>query len=60
MPIDYPRINQFQEWFPIDPEGNYELTIAKKKIKISGQKLLAGYPVTIPAHEKMYIKLIRL
>ena len=28
LPVDYPRINQFPEWFVVDAEEEYDLTVA--------------------------------
>lgn len=57
MPADYPRINQFQEWFSIDPKANYQLTDGHKKKNISGSALLKGYALEILDNQKVQLKL---
>ncbi|GAB3917469.1 hypothetical protein [Larkinella terrae] len=51
MPIDYPRINQFQEWFPIEKDKNYTVTIGTKTQTVKGSALIAGYPVQLKPNE---------
>lgn len=51
MPADYPRINQFQEWFPIDKDKSYKLTVGNKTRTVKGSALTAGYPVALKANE---------
>jgi hypothetical protein len=51
MPADYPRLNQFPEWFTAQKEADYKLTIIdsdkqQKAIVLKGANLQAGYPVT--------------
>lgn len=47
MPMDYPRINQFPEWFTVAADGKYRVTIGKDSVEIVGSKLIEGYPVEI-------------
>ncbi len=51
LPIDYPRINQFPEWFTAVKEQEYELTFSGKKRPESytGVQLLEGIPVNLSA-----------
>ena len=35
LPVDYPRINQFQEWFIIDEAETY--SIRSNKAKLNGE-----------------------
>ena len=57
LPIDYPRINQFPEWFTVNGEKQYELTDCNKKTKtrISGMELKNGIDLNIGSGEKYYI-----
>ena len=43
MPTDYPRLNQFPEWFTVKPEAQFSLGGAA----ISGEALRAGLPVKV-------------
>ncbi|MFT3936702.1 MAG: hypothetical protein QM726_23960 [Chitinophagaceae bacterium] len=44
MPIDWPRINQFPEWYTIDPKRKYKLLNEKGKLlrNVTGSDLLNG------------------
>lgn len=55
LPIDYPRINQFPEWFTAEKEGEYTLVSSQKELsgKYSGQQLLDGIPVKLKSGEKL-------
>jgi hypothetical protein len=49
MPIDWPRINQFPEYFTPREQNSYSVTTApgRKDVIISGKDLLGGYPLKI-------------
>jgi len=55
VPINYPRINQFQEWFPIDGKKSYTLTNTKTKkaVTLTGKTLLSGYAVSLKKGETL-------
>lgn len=58
LPINYPRINQFQEWYPIDAKKTYILinrSNTNKTGRISGQALIDGYPVSLKAGEMLQL-----
>ena len=42
LPIDYPRINQFPEWFTINNGDNYSLEINDKASNIEGDIIKEG------------------
>lgn len=43
LPVDYPRINQFQEWFSVDVSKNYKIITEGNRSKIiSGSRLREG------------------
>lgn len=58
LPIDYPRINQFPEWFTVEPGKQYSIHSSDKKIsgKYRGEELLRGIPVSLKAGEKLVLK----
>lgn len=60
MPVDYPRINQFQEWYPIEPRANYQLTVGNKSKTVSGEELLKGYSLEVLPYKTVQLKLKRL
>jgi hypothetical protein len=47
MPMDYPRINQFPEWFTVAAGGKYRVTVGNESVEIEGSKLSEGYPIEI-------------
>jgi len=51
LPFDWPRINQFPEWFTVSPEQEYWVmnVTNDSKEKISGQKLLTGLDLRLDA-----------
>jgi len=57
LPIDYPRINQFPEWFTAKEEEIYTLTSSNKTLngKYSGKQLLEGISVKLKAGERLII-----
>ena len=51
LPLDYPRINMFPEWFIVEPDARYQvqdLTNNKTSAR-SGKDLLDGLPVALSA-----------
>ncbi len=57
IPTDYPRINQFQQWFTIDAEKKYKLKfVAKGNTKsINGSDLINGLPLKVKKGETIYL-----
>ena len=57
LPIDYPRINQFPEWFTLTDQMNYEIIDYNKKLKtkITGKELRNGIGLNIGIGEEYYI-----
>ncbi len=49
LPIDWPRINQFPEWFTIDADRDYEIWHSNNSSGqiYTGAQLLSGLPLTI-------------
>lgn len=58
MPVDYPRINQFQEWFTIDPAKKYTVrTQGKQTRTLSGQQLKKGLHLKLKTEEKISLQI---
>lgn len=59
LPIDYPRINQFPEWFIADREKEYELISSDGKLSkiYSGTDLIEGVPINIEDGKPVFIKI---
>jgi hypothetical protein len=51
LPIDYPRLNQFPEWFTVDAAASYAVTspTTGSKETLAGKDLLACLPITLAA-----------
>jgi hypothetical protein len=62
LPLDWPRINQFPEWFTVAPEGRYSIRDAATggaERVYSGGDLHAGIPLTLRAGEEKHIEIQR-
>ncbi len=58
LPIDYPRINQFPEWFTAEPGRAYSILDPStgKKQSFSGEDLQRGIPMTLePMKELRFV-----
>ena len=49
LPIDYPRINQFPEWFTVEEDHRYVVSRDEVDNVHSGRDLLKGLPVELSA-----------
>lgn len=57
LPLDYPRINQFPEWFTAKRGERYRVQLDDQATKaVSGSKLIAGLPLNLPAAGKVRIE----
>ena len=61
LPVDYPRINQFPEWFTAASLANYLIMASNPKLSgtYSGAKLLEGIPIKIKEGERFIISIQR-
>ena len=55
LPLDYPRINQFPEWFTAQAGARYEVrnAVSGEKQMRTGKELLDGITVSLKAGEEM-------
>ncbi len=55
LPLDYPRINQFPEWFAAQADARYELrnAVSGEMRTRAGKELLDGFAVSLRAGEEM-------
>jgi len=62
MPLDWPRINQFPEWYTVSPERSYEVSLlrpgsnSRDSRVYSGEELAMGLPVELAADELLRIE----
>lgn len=57
LPLNYPRINQYQEWYPVDSEKSYRvfnLHTGYKEV-VKGQKLIDGYHVSVQGDQPIFL-----
>lgn len=51
MPLDYPRLNQFPEWFTVEKEAGYQFIVEQNQsatsLGLSGEYLLEGLNVAL-------------
>lgn len=61
LPIDYPRINQFPEWYTIDEQSNYRLHNINKnsKEKFKGSNLNGGLSVKLDSNLQYMLKVTK-
>jgi hypothetical protein len=58
MPLDYPRINQFPEWFTVHSGGSYRIRQGDGAWTVySGETLREGLPIELSRQEKI-LKLV--
>jgi hypothetical protein len=56
LPVDYPRINQFPEWFTVEAERRYGVTTAGDGSEVvNGKNLRAGWAIRLKAGEERRI-----
>lgn len=60
--FDYPRINQFPEWWTIKPDSKYLMIDAQKDHRqyIPGKKLLEGLPVKMEKENSKQFYLVEI
>jgi hypothetical protein len=58
MPMDWPRINQFPEWFTVEADKNYTVETGGKRREVSGKALAEGLPLHLKAGEPLGIRVI--
>lgn len=53
MPFDYPRINQFQQWYTVEPDREYEITYfpSGRKKTYTGKELINGLEIKLRASQ---------
>ena len=60
-PADYPRINQYQEWFVVEKNLSYHLKNIQAGTlnKIKGSLLAKGLEVEVKAGETIFLEITR-
>ncbi len=56
LPVDWPRINQFPEWFTVEEGETYAIRTGGDAARVSTQVELArGFPVTLGGHQTLVL-----
>ena len=57
LPMDYPRINQFPEWFTAERDAEYQLVSTKPELngRFTGEELIGGLSLELKAGQICYI-----
>jgi hypothetical protein len=56
MPLNYPRLNEFPEWFVVDQDGLYDVQIDGEKTVRVGGELARGIEVKTSAGKPLHIR----
>lgn len=60
LPLDYPRINQFAEWFTVESGGRYQVkTGHRRPNRLAGHELIRGMPVNLAAGTELRLEVGR-
>ncbi len=61
FPIDYPRLNQFPEWFTVEEDKKYVIHIeGQEKVEMSGKALREGLPLNLSPGSSVLISISML
>lgn len=62
LPVDWPRINQFPEWYTVRSEATYEVRRdgSDAPSRLSGADLRAGLPIEVQANEELRLSVNEL
>ena len=57
LPVNYPRLNEFPEWFTVEPDSRYRVQAGSAaEITVSGQELAAGLPLRLKASDVVVVR----
>jgi hypothetical protein len=57
LPVNYPRLNEFPEWFTVDAERIYRVRVGRKERRASGEELRRGLPVSVRRQQTLVVRL---
>jgi hypothetical protein len=60
LPFDYPRINQFPEWFTVEPLAKYEVRIGDAPARVVDGADLTSYPLSLHPDAPVRLTLKRI
>lgn len=57
LPFDYPRLNSWTEWFPVERERNYMAVVADSEQIMPGSALVEGLPLELTAGDTVHLEI---
>ncbi|MCA9229874.1 MAG: hypothetical protein KDA57_04430 [Planctomycetales bacterium] len=61
LPLDYPRINQFPEWFVVDEEARYEVRVGDGHVEmLTGMELSQGWSIELKNSQPVQISVLKI
>jgi hypothetical protein len=58
LPADYPRINQFPEWFTVEKVVHYGIKVnSGSKRVVMGEELASGIPLELEAGRALVVEI---
>jgi dipeptidyl aminopeptidase/acylaminoacyl peptidase len=60
LPFDYPRINQFPEWFTVDPLAKYEVRVGDGPAQVVDGAALYDYPLSLRPGSPVRLSLVKM
>ncbi|NSW79506.1 MAG: acetylxylan esterase [Chthonomonadetes bacterium] len=55
LPTNYPRLNEFPEWFTVQADRVYRVRVGHRERRVTGEELRRGYPVTVRRGETQIV-----
>ena len=57
LPIDWPRINQFPEWFVAEQDQEYKLVdyVKKEKQSLKGSEMIKGLDIHVEGEQMLLV-----
>jgi len=56
LPLDYPRINQFPEWFAVEPTRSYQVNSEGQGTQVhTGGELASGWKLQLTAGDSVWV-----
>lgn len=59
LPLNYPRLNEFPEWFTVQPEQRYAVREGGRTKVVRGEDLMRGLPLVVKPGRVVHIEVIR-
>jgi hypothetical protein len=56
LPVNYPRLNEFPEWFTVEAGRSYRVRIGRAERRASGVGLQRGLPVVVRRQQTLVVR----